>query len=661
MAGIDQTLDNYNKTLQSGLDKLGRGLKPEGILDWMAPRPSEILQTRDATFLAQTHRTIAVANIGGGLFPTFDNKNLYGFAMLQFTGGWDSGYNVIDIKSVLKPDIVGTLTGGDDVANTSSYFFNVNPKAISMSEPNATHIIPTQNNGFYIESQGVVLRRLSISGTTGYRPSAGKLASSDLLPNNLNEPTGFLNHIKLRNLFRNYSDLKKDPSQAKNVYMVWYNGRTQEAWFCEPESFVSARDASSPFITRYEISLTILHKIAFSAVSTKLTPGFMGKQFWLESLRLGAVLLNRKNIPGWLKTTAKIGTTISNTIGAVGKSVDILNQYATGAVNLGGMAVGTFMALGVPALQSVKNTAFSMKSIVETGANISGSVSGGTQSPFVKSWIDIGSDIQSSLISTIRSTNSLLRWGVNERGSKPSTNLARDNSYYADYGGKINYEFPDDYTYIEGVVPDNVKDVDSILGNYPTTPASKPLFFAVNNLKYPYISNVPTGNTLKPGDKVYIPFPHGSIPSNIETILFPLNIKLGLYDELLGRDIKLSSMETGMGQKSFSFAISGSGDLDLVEAKENIVQAIYIKLNVDRGELPLHLGFGFIDVIGMKATLNLSFAANLAINDTMLSDGRIESISDLRIQIKGDIMSVFLNAHLLGNSNVVPVGFSLGV
>ena len=661
MAGIDETLGEWNNTLESGLKTMGRGLDPRGLVDWMVPKESEVLKQRDATFLAQTHRTIAVSNIGGGLFPTFDNKNLYGFAMLKFTGGWDSGWNVLDVKSVLKPDVVGSLTGGDDVANVSSYFFNVNPKSISLSEPNATHIIPTQNNGFYIESQGIVLRRLSISGTTGYRPSATKLAPSDLLPNNLNEPTGFLNHIKLRNLFRNYSDLKKDPKAAKNVYMVWYNGRTQEAWFCEPESFTSARDASSPFVSRYEIAVTVLHKIAFSAVSTKLSPGLMGKQFWLESLRLGAVLLNRENIPSWMKTMSNIGKAVSNTIGTIGKGIDIINQYATSAVNVGGMAVGTFMAVGVPILQSVKDTTFSMKSIVETGANIGISFAGGAESPFVKSWIDIGSDIQSSFISTIRSSNSLLRWGVNERGNRPSTNLARDNSYYADYGGKVNYEYPDDYTYIEGIVPDNIKDVESLLGNYPTNPASKPLFFAVNNLKYPYISNVPTGNTVKPGDKVYIPFPNGSIPANVETILFPLNIKLGLYEELLGRDVKLQSIETGMGQKSFNFAISDNGDLDLIEAKENMVQAIYIKLNVERGELPLHLGFGFIDVIGMKATLNLSFAANLAINDTMLSDGRIESVSELRIQISGDIMSVFLNAHIIGNNKIVPIGFSLGV
>ena len=120
-------------------------------------------------------------------------------------------------------------------------------------------------------------------------------------------------------------------------------------------------------------------------------------------------------------------------------------------------------------------------------------------------------------------------------------------------------------------------------------------------------------------------------------------------------------MVTGSGQKKFDFAISDTGDLDLVESTENMIQAIYIKLNIERGELDLHPWFGLIDVIGMKSTLNLSFAANLAINDTMLSDGRIESISGLTIATTGDQMNVQLNAHIIGNNSVVPVAFGLGV
>ena len=119
---------------------------------------------------------------------------------MTFTGSIGSGWDVVNIKNVLKPPVTATLSGGDDVGNVSSYFFNVNPKSISVSEPNAVHIVPTQNNGFYIESQGIVLRKLSISGTTGFRPSATKLSKDNRLPANADEPTGFFESYQTKEL-----------------------------------------------------------------------------------------------------------------------------------------------------------------------------------------------------------------------------------------------------------------------------------------------------------------------------------------------------------------------------------------------------------------------------------------------------------------------------
>ena len=664
MAGKSDTgfgSGNFNIEVDKFLEGMGKPLfNPGGAFAFLAARAEEVLQQREATFLSRSQRAIAVQNIGGGILPEFDNSNLYGFALMTFTGGWDSGWNVVNIRNVLKPPITAMLVGGDDVGNTSSYFFNVNPKAIALSEPSAVHIVPTQNNGFYIESQGIVLRRLSIAGTTGFRPSATKLSDEYLLPRNLNEPTGFLNHIKLRNLFRNYSTLKKDPKQAKNTFMVWYNGRTQEAWFCEPESFSSSRDASSPFISRYEIGVTLTHKVAFSAISTKLSPGLLGPQFWLESIRLASVIFNRDNVPSWMKSINNYYNDALAVLDGVSKGMEQVEQYATNAIQLGGAAIAFFPMLALPVLQKTKDIIFGGKRIV-TGAQVLGDSAGATFDVFGEMWKDSWADFESTATSFLHATNALLMDSA-ARGNKPGTNLARDSAYYPDFSDKLNAGEPnDDYTYIEAKVPTNVDDISTIMGNHNAPPAAKPLFWAANKLKYPYISAVPSGNTVKPGDTVYIPYPNGKkIPPNLETKLFPLNITLGLYQELLGRDIKLVSLVTGTGQKSFDFSINDIGDLELVESNENMVQAIYIKLNVERGELELHPGFGFIDVIGMKSTLNLSFAANLSINDTMLSDGRIDSISGLTIAITGDRMDVSLNAHIIGNDSVIPVTFSLG-
>ena len=82
----------------------------------------------------------------------------------------------------------------------------------------------------------------------------------NVIPHTLNEPTGYLNFLKLRNLFRNYSDLKRTKSLSYKTYMIFYNNKEQEAWFFEPDTFTTNRDSSSPFTYDYNISGKLIPK-----------------------------------------------------------------------------------------------------------------------------------------------------------------------------------------------------------------------------------------------------------------------------------------------------------------------------------------------------------------------------------------------------------------
>jgi hypothetical protein len=166
---------------------------------------------------------------------------------------------------------------------------------MNVSEPFATHIVPTQNGGFFAESQGVVLRTLTIAGTTGYRPSLSSVPSDrqdGTIPHQQGEPTGFLNLLKLRNLFRNYSDLKKNKNKAYSLYMVWYNNKEQEAWFFEPTSFVTNRDAASPFTYNYTITGTLTQKVNFSTVVSTVAPDSKSVHMQVAAMRRGASIIN---------------------------------------------------------------------------------------------------------------------------------------------------------------------------------------------------------------------------------------------------------------------------------------------------------------------------------------------------------------------------------
>ena len=104
MAGKSDTgfgSGNFNIEVDKFLEGMGKPLfNPGGAFAFLAARAEEVLQQREATFLSRSQRAIAVQNIGGGILPEFDNSNLYGFALMTFTGGWDSGWNVVNIRNV---------------------------------------------------------------------------------------------------------------------------------------------------------------------------------------------------------------------------------------------------------------------------------------------------------------------------------------------------------------------------------------------------------------------------------------------------------------------------------------------------------------------------------------------------------------------------------
>ncbi len=174
---------------------------------------------------------------------------------------------------------------------SAEYYFTVPPKSHEMTEPYATNIIPTQNNGKFIESQGVILRDITITGTTGLRPNklsrdavpflkeiplfgaalssatddiAG-LVSSTLTPGGLpnsKERTGYDDILFLRNIFRKYSDLKNKEDSFKTL-MLWRNAKDADYWVVEPVAFKLLQSASSPMTYDYQISFKTISRFDY--------------------------------------------------------------------------------------------------------------------------------------------------------------------------------------------------------------------------------------------------------------------------------------------------------------------------------------------------------------------------------------------------------------
>ena len=632
----------------------------------MGVEESYIYEQRSATRIFDDHQSIAVTNIGGGPTPGFAiNDNLYGFSIFQYKSGLGTGWNVANTESLLGFDLTNSMTGGDQMANVSSYFFNLHPSAMSLSEPFATHIVPTQGSGIYTESQGVVLRTLSISGTTGYRPAISKIrtnAKDNVIPHVVGEPTGFLNFLKLRNVFRNYSDLKKNPRQTHKFYMVWYNGKEQEAWFFEPTSFLLNRDASSPFTYRYEISGTLTQKVFFSSIVSKVQGGFEGLHFYLDSMRKAQSILTGGLLGGLLSETP-VGNLNDwmNLVGQASETYDNVINQVHGYIG-NAMGVASIPFLVVSGAASVAQSFMRSSKKVEDSFKGLASSKYGSDPSKIKNYGDLWSkkinDFEDFQRKTLRNSLEALKIMKNDAKQKGTSNSAYKKKSSAN-------DLPEDVSWEAVEIPSDFGlDFKAFLVSKGVSVNLISAVISYNGLKAPYIATHPTqrqslAGVRSPGSFIYIPVDAKPIPQNIYTLLpYSMNSNANVYKETLGRDMKLNRVSSGMGHATFNFAISPTGDLDVVEGNKNIQQAIELKLNTNRGELPLHQGYGFVPIIGTKGTRNLNFNLYLSLNDTMLSDGRIEDLSNVKIQVKEDQTNVSFRANIIGSIPYVPVTFS---
>jgi len=91
---------------------------------------------------------------------------------------------VLDYSGNAAPNQSGR-SGFDSPQPDDLHLLNLNPQQLSMQEPLATAIAPTQGGGKFIESRGGVMKTLTIHGTTGFLPPVAPYATHMRQPSSL--------------------------------------------------------------------------------------------------------------------------------------------------------------------------------------------------------------------------------------------------------------------------------------------------------------------------------------------------------------------------------------------------------------------------------------------------------------------------------------------
>lgn len=171
----------------------------------------------------------------------------------------------------------------------------------------------------------------------------------------------------------------------------------------------------------------------------------------------------------------------------------------------------------------------------------------------------------------------------------------------------------------------------------------------LNNLKSPFITqdiNSTLDNVAKPGDYILIPQPVSSGFGNIpNTSAIPISQDLTQLEKKLGVDLKLN--------EDFDLALGNNGNIDFIVGKDNITQAIMLKLNYEKGDLIKYPSLGHTLPIGEKVKDVQEIRTQIL--STLQQDPRIERITDFLIKLQGNTYNVFFKVFVKNVDIPVPV------
>ena len=217
-----------------------------------------------------------------------ENSDQSNFDATRWTGNTDRkgdkrlryGFKVIDINQFGSKLTLGSQSKSD----TTTYYLDIPPQAISQKEVFATNVTATRR-GVVVESEGVVFKDIVIAGTTGVYPGArDSYGGQQANFKNLTSPptraggvaadgtsktstviSGYAEFMALRAFFLNYSQSKIKNKGTK--FLVFINEKDQQALVVEPMEFTMDRNSKNPMQYQYRIVLKCITTLdaAFSS------------------------------------------------------------------------------------------------------------------------------------------------------------------------------------------------------------------------------------------------------------------------------------------------------------------------------------------------------------------------------------------------------------
>jgi hypothetical protein len=531
----------------------------------------------------------------------------------------------------------------------SPFSLQINPQELTQDEIFAIQVTPTFR-GVIVEHQGVTIKDITISGTTGISPnrSEGGAIPDSGAPLFQVGTSGFEEFHELRSYFRMYVEAKRqeDKSLPYELRLVFSNIKDNEFLFVEPQKFSMKRNASKPFLYDYTINLKAIGVASVQKnVASRILEDIdavLAKAQEYTQLAVGA-------ISGGFAIISRFQRNLTSSV------LDPLNNLNNAILAVRGGVASNFGEFGITR-RFVKDLERALRNVEENFSDIMGRDNREYNAAIGRVSTLQGNPNRISTYQELQILNGI------QAGKRATNLLASQIELFEPDMFATNAEVLSSFPGSNIAVPSSITASVIEGGDNIQTLALRELgdvdkfkdIIILNNLKPPYISEEGGPGVLKPGQKVLIPRnnPAGA-SSVVKNVQYNITSSMQQAERDLGVDIRLT--EEG------DLAIASNRDLDLVAGVDNLVQAILIKILIERGSLKRHPQIGTNLQLGTKLRSKGLQALRREISDSLNSDNRVESVPFIRLNQEGGTISAEIFVKVKEIDQPVPLPLTLNV
>jgi hypothetical protein len=601
--------------------------------------------------------------------------------------GDDRYYKSMPYYFKLITDSFSGPTGWD---GTALFPLPMAPEEIEYSLPFATAVDPLQEGGVSVDEAGVVVARLRIAGTTGFKLrkaldssfAPGNNKWSGLLPN---EESSFLElsgqmHLwrLLGRCFDSYGELKKVAELAPKTYLEWHNVKDQVHQLVVPKQIDIKRNKSSErVIYRYDMTFDVIGTAERNAFEEQMVDDEDGGliQSIVDTVntvrktirQIGAAI---DEITAAFDSIRRFVSNVAGIIDDVRSVVDAASDFVDGAkrfISVPAEFIGATADL-VDAADDLLNDAADDDDSLEAAlarrsfAQVSDALDTIKVAAMAahrlsfdekvdrysqkmrrfENWTDQQSTAAESLKDKADSSGGTM--GIKEAmGGDIKAGDSRRS------GGE------DDKPGIQRSRWNGFREVTVQQGDTIYAISIRHLGSAtywqdiaiINQLRAPYIaSGARIPGTKVPGDPIVVPVNRRTKPARV---VAPGNREEGgsQVSSFFGKDVRLEKLANNKYGWLVDIA-HGSEDVLLVSGVDNLVQGLGSRMRTEKRHDLCFPAMGLPRIVGNRSIGELWMEARIAVQQETLADPRIEAVSGMEFTVEQDVLTINVNARPIG-------------